>query len=102
CSRCIVVHKPGGALRLTDHWIKGAVGVLWRAEIAQARVRLADEAFHERRSKPRLADTGLARKQYHLSFAGFRPGPTPQQQFKFFFPPDEGSQSRVQRLKAAL
>jgi hypothetical protein len=38
-----------------------------------------------------------------LSFAGFRPGPTAQQQFKFFFPPNEGSQAGcVQRLKAAL
>ena len=32
--RGVVAHEPGGALHLTDHWIKGAVGVLRGAEIA--------------------------------------------------------------------
>jgi hypothetical protein len=36
--RSIIVRKSGGTFQLTDDWVKRAVGVLWRAEIAQARV----------------------------------------------------------------
>jgi hypothetical protein len=43
--RDVVVHKRGGALHLADDRIEGAVGVLRGAEIAQARVGLAREAF---------------------------------------------------------
>ena len=88
------MHKSSGAFHLTDDRIKGAVGVLRRAEIAQARVRFAGEAFHERRSKPRLADTCLAGKQHHLTFAALCLRPAPQQQFEFFFPPDQLGQIR--------
>ena len=42
---CVVVRQPSSALHLTDDWIEGAVGVLWRAEIAQARVWLTSKAF---------------------------------------------------------
>ena len=38
--------KSGGAFHLADDRIKGAVGVLRRTEVAQARVRFAREAFH--------------------------------------------------------
>ena len=82
---------------------KRAVGMLRRAEIAQARVRLAGEAFQQRGREPRFADAGLAGEQHHLAFARLCPGPAPQQQFEFFFPPDEcGQAGRVQRLEAAL
>ena len=101
--RGVVVHKSGGAFHLADDRIKRAVGVLRRAEIAQARVRLAGEAFQQRRREPRLADTGLAGEQHHLTFAGLCLRPAPQQQFEFFFPTDErGQAARVQRLEAAL
>ena len=77
--------------------------MLRRAEIAQARVRLADEAFHERRSKPRLPDTCLAGKQHHLAFTPLCPRPAPKKQFEFFFPPDQRGQTRrVQCLEAAF
>ena len=60
-------------------------------------------AFPERSRKPRFAYTGLAGEEHYLAFAGLCFGPAPQQQFKFFFPPDESSQSsRVQRLEAIL
>jgi hypothetical protein len=66
-------------------------------------VRLADEAFHERRSKPRLPDTCLAGKQHHLTFTPLCPRPAPKKQFEFFFPPDQRGQTRrVQCLEAAF
>ena len=58
--RGVVVRKSSGAFHLADDRIKRAVGVLRRAEIAQARVRFACEAFQQRRRKPRFADAGLA------------------------------------------
>ena len=101
--RCVVVRQSGGALHLADDRIKRAVGVLRRAEIAQARVRFAGEAFQKRRREPRLADTGLAGEQHHLAFAGLCPRPAPKKQFEFFFPPDQGGQTRrVQCLEAAF
>ena len=97
------MRQSGGTFHLADDRIKRAVGVLRRAEIAQARVRLVGEAFQKRGREPRFADAGLAGEQHHLAFTGLCPRPTPQQQFEFFFPPDEGSQAgRVQRLEAAL
>ena len=101
--RGIVVSKSGGPFHLTDDRIKRAVGVLRRTEVAQARVRFASEAFQQRCSKPRFADTGLARQQHHLAFAGLCLRPAPQQQFEFFFPTDKlGQSARVQRLEAAF
>ena len=43
--RGVVVRQSGGTFHLADDRIKRAVGVLRRAEIAQARVRLGSEAF---------------------------------------------------------
>ena len=66
-------------------------------------MRFGSEAFQQRRREPRLADTGLAREQHHLAFAGLCLRPAPQQQFEFFFTPDEVGQAvRVQRLEAAF
>ncbi len=101
--RGVVVRQSGGTLHLADDRIERAVGVLRRAEIAQARVRLAGEAFQKRGREPRFADAGLAGEQHHLAFAGLCLGPAPQQQFEFFFPSDEGGQAgRVHRLEAAF
>ena len=100
--RGFVVGKSRSTLYLSDGRIKRAVGVLRRAEIAQAGVRFGSEAFQQRRRQSRLADTGLAGEQHHLTFAGLRLRPAPQQQFEFFFPPDEvGQAARVQSLEAA-
>ena len=99
----VVVRKPSGALHLTDDRIKRAVGVLRRAEIAQARVRLGSEAFQQRSRQSRFADAGLAGEQHDLAFAGLCLRPAPQQQFEFFFPPDKlGQPARVQSLEAAF
>ena len=101
--RGVVVRQSGGTFHLADDRIKRAVGVLRRAEIAQARVRLGGEAFQQRGREPRFADTGLAGKEHHLAFAGLCSRPAPQQQFEFFFSPDEGGQAaRVQGLEAAF
>jgi hypothetical protein len=50
--RAVVVHKSGCALHLADDRIKGAIGVLRRAEIAQARVGLDREALKQCRREP--------------------------------------------------
>ena len=66
-------------------------------------MRFGGEAFQKRGREPRFADAGLAGEQHHLAFAGLCPRPAPQQQFEFFFPPDErGQAGRVQRLEAAF
>ena len=101
--RGVVVRQSGGAFHLADDRMKGTVRLLRRAEIAQARVGLAREAFQQRRRETRFTDARLAGEEHHLSFAGFRLGPTPQQQFKFFFPPNEGRQADpMQRVEAAF
>ena len=71
--RGVVVRKSSGALYLADGRIQCAVGMLRRAEIAQARVRLASEAFQQRSREPRLANAGLAGEQHHLAFAASLP-----------------------------
>jgi hypothetical protein len=59
--------------------------------------------FQQRRSQSRLADTGFSREQHHLAFAGLCLRPAPQQEFEFFFAPDEFSQSAsVQSIEPAL
>ena len=101
--RRVVVRQSGGTFHLADDRIKRAVGVLRRAEIAQARVRLASETFQKRGREPRFADAGLAGEQHHLTFASLCPRPAPQQQFEFFLTPDElGQAARVQSLEAAF
>ena len=101
--RGVVVRKSSGTLHLADDRIKRAVGVLRRAEVAQARVRLGSEAFQQRSRQSRLADARFTGEQHHLTFAGLRLRPAPQQQFEFFFPPDKlGQAARVQSLEAAF
>ena len=103
CLRRIVVRQPGGTLHLADDRIKRAVGMLRRAEIAQARVRLVGEAFQQRRRQSRFADAGLAGKENHLAFTALCSRPAPQQQFAFFFAANQRGQADcVQRLEAAF
>ena len=64
----IAMSKSRCPFHLADDRIKRAVGMLGRAEIAQARVRFAFEALHERSSKPRFTDTRFPREQHHLAF----------------------------------
>ncbi len=71
-SRRVVVRQPGRALHLADDRMKRAVGVLRRAEIAQARMRLGGEAFAKRGRQPRFADAGLAGEQHDLALARLR------------------------------
>ena len=98
--RSVVARQSGGALHLADDRKKSVVGVLRRAEIAQARMRLIAEAFQQRGGEARFADPGLAGQENHLAFTGLGARPAPQQQFAFFIPPDEGGQAgRMQRLK---
>src|SRR5262249_58292893 len=65
----IVGLEPGGSLQLGDERTKRAVGVVWRALVTQARVRLARDALGESRREAGLADPRLARDQYDLPLA---------------------------------
>jgi hypothetical protein len=66
-------------------------------------MRFSGEAFQERSGQSRFANTGLPRKQHHLTLAGPCLRPAPQEQFEFFFAPDEFSQfTSVQSFKAAF
>ncbi len=98
--RGVVMHKSGGTFHLADDGIKRAVGVLRRAEIAQACVRLSGDAFQQRRREPGLADPGLAGEEHHLAFTSLCPRPPPQQQFEFFFPPYQLRQIAASQWKA--
>ena len=77
--------------------------MLWGAEIAQARMRLAGEVLRQRGGQSRFADARLAREQHDLSLTGLGLGPAPQEQIRFLFASDQGRQpARMQRLEAAL
>jgi len=66
-------------------------------------VQLGGEPFQQRGGQPRFANTGLTGQQHYLTFAGLCLRPAPQEQFEFFFAPDEFSQSAsVQSVEAAL
>src|SRR5262249_56915485 len=67
--RRIVCLEPGRSLQLGDERTKRAVGVVRRALVAQARVRLARDALGESRREAGLADPRLARDQYDLPLA---------------------------------
>ena len=95
--------KSSGALDLADSRIQCAVSVLWRAEIAQARMWLASKPFQQRRSQSGFANAGFAGEQHHLPLAGLCFRPAPQQQFEFFFSSDKLRQAaRVESLEAAF
>src|SRR4029077_1303011 len=101
--RGVVVPKSSGTLNLPNSRIKCAVGMLWRAEIAQSGLWLGSNSFQQRSRQSRFADARFTGQQYDLTFAGLRLRPAPQQQFEFFFASDEFSQSTsVQSLEPAL
>src|SRR5262249_51845499 len=101
--RAVCVRELRGTLHLADDRVERAVGVLRRTEIAQCPVRFGRNALQQRRSQARLADTRLSGKQHHLSLAVFCLGPSPQQDFEFFFSPDKlGHAAWMQGLEAAF
>src|SRR5262249_44714136 len=95
--------EPGGSLQLGDEWTKRTVGVVGRALVTQARVRLARDALGESRREAGLADPRLARDQYDLPFA--LPGQPLafQQEVDLVLAVDEfGQTCLADRLKTAL
>ena len=50
--RAVIVSKASGAQHLADHRIERAVGMLRRAEVPQAHVRLASKLFQQRDGEP--------------------------------------------------
>ena len=97
----VVAGEPGGAFELRDEGIERAVLVVRRAEIAQARMRLAFDVLGKRRGQPRLADARLAGDQHHPPFAALRLLPAAQQQLDFLVAPDERRLPRAQGLEPA-
>ena len=99
----IVCLEPRRSLQLGDERMKRAVGVVGRALVTQARVRLAGDALGKSRRKAGLADPRLARDQHDLSFA--LPGEplALQQEIDFLLAADEiGQTCLADRLETAL
>src|SRR5262249_49276043 len=61
--------KPGSTFELAYEWEESTVGVMCRAEITQRDVRSTLEPLAEREPNVRLADTRLAGKHDHATFA---------------------------------
>src|SRR6266481_1481876 len=99
----IVCLEPRRSLQLGDERTKRTVGVVVRALVTQARVRLAGDALGERRRKAGLADSRLARDQHDLPFALPGEALAFRQKFDLVVAADEIGQTRqVDRLEAAL
>src|SRR6266480_2877692 len=103
CSGRIVCLEPGGSLQLGDERTKRAVGVVGRALVTQARVRLAGDALGERRREAGLADPRLARDQHDLPFALPGEALAFQQEIDLVLTADEiGEMRGADRFEAAL
>src|SRR4051812_42491863 len=73
--------------RPTTGW--SGVGVVGRAELAQHRVRLADQPLLQCSDQARLADAGLAREQHDLALAVLRVLPPVEQQAQLVLAADQ-------------
>jgi len=74
----VLAPETGRPLKLGDARIERTVLVMGRAEIAQARMRLAAQPLHDSLSDARLADPRLAANQDHLPLAPLRLRPSAQ------------------------
>src|SRR6476620_7118224 len=101
--RGIVCLEPRGSLQLGDERTKRAVGVVGRALVTQARVRLAGDALAESRHKAGLTDPRLARDQDDLPSTLPGAALAFQQKIDLLLAADEIGQLRqVDRLEADL
>ena len=99
----VVPFEARGALELADDRMERAVGVMGRAEVAQAEVRLAGNSFEQRRAEARLADAGLAREQDDAARAALRLLPAAQQQLELLVAAQQRRDAGlVQGLEAAF
>ncbi len=57
--------------KLLDDRIQRAVSVIGRALIADTVIIFGRQTIDQRLDNPRFTDTGFARKQHQLAFAGF-------------------------------
>src|ERR1700737_4184621 len=97
----VVTRQSSGMLQLTNDRIKRTVGMLRRAEVAQARMRLGGEAFQKFGCKPRFTDPRLTGQQHDLASTALDLRPGLNEQFELFLRADGGSTpARVQRLEA--
>jgi hypothetical protein len=80
----VLASKVGRAFKLSDTGVERAVLMVERAEVPQPGIRLSADPFHDCLSDARLADSGFARDQHHLSFTPLRPLPAAQQQLDLF------------------
>jgi len=101
--RVVVVPSPRGAFHLADDRIKGAITCAAGNKNSGKRVCGSWRGVPEARGEPGFPDTPLTREQHYLTFTSHCSRPTPQEQFEFFFPPDQGSQAGlVQALEVAF
>src|SRR5262249_31999016 len=99
----IVRLEPRCSLQLGDERTKRAVGMVGRALVTQARVRLAGDALRESSHKAGLADPPRARAHPDPPFALPGEAWAPKQKINFALAADEIAQTRrADRLEAAL
>src|SRR5262245_9773965 len=99
----VVCPESRRSFQLGDERTKRAAGVVGRALVTQARVRLADDAFGERRRKAGLANPRLARDQHDLPLALPGEALAFQQEIELAFAADKvGQTRRADRLEAVL
>jgi len=65
----VVTPESGRLLELADDWVKRAVLVMRRAEIAQVGMQFRLKVLLQFHCQPRFADPRLTRQQHHLAFA---------------------------------
>ena len=89
----VAVRKSSSTFHLANDRMKRTVGMLWRAEIAQTRVRFSGKAFQHAAVSRDLPIPALP--EHDLAFASLSLRPALKQQFKFFFVPNEAVRSDV-------
>ena len=99
----IVRSQPRRIVQLLDHRPERAVGVVGRALVADAKVRLLGHGVEQGAADPRLADAGLADQQHALAFARLGQRPALEQQRQLLIAPDHRQERRAtHRFEAAL
>jgi hypothetical protein len=99
----VLALERGGARKLCDDRVEGAVLVVRRAEIAHAGIRFAPDTFLKGGGEAGLPDARLARKQHHAAFTTFRALPLAPQKVDLLLTSDKRRQHRpMQRLEPAF
>src|SRR5262249_5246664 len=98
----VVGLEPRRSLEMEDEWTHRTVDVIGRALMTQPYVSLAGKAPGEGGHQAGLANSRLARDQYHLSVAGPGEALALEQEIQFARATDEIAQAGARRLEAVF